>query len=57
MSLKKEMFIINKIKFVHYVLLDFYLLEKIQVTEDDRLEIVAELILNENFDAFEELAK
>lgn len=40
-----------------YVVLDFSLFEKMQASKDDKLETIAERILYENREAFEELAK
>lgn len=40
-----------------YVVLDFSLFEKMQASKNDKLETIAERILNENLEAFEELAK
>lgn len=40
-----------------YVVLDFSLFQKMQASKDDKIETIAERILNENRKAFEELAK
>jgi antitoxin Phd len=40
-----------------YVILDYGQFEKMELSKDDKIELVAERVLNKNMQAFRELAK